>query len=302
MNDSHVTAVSVNKVLSSQAYILFYTKLKPGVQSEAGLPEVFPSGVLPRKPEIKTALQPTAAVTVEHETRKGSISPRHKLGEYGRLKKRAPWVLFFPLRYLFNNFSVLEAITPSLCRFKGPLQKFEKWRSLYNGLRNIREGPTYSNETRNQRENTAKLLNEDEKINGEKFNDPEIKSEPDRRVVNKDSFPVNWKDGGFSSSKTVAQESSFATVLLEQSRRSRIIGSEGIWEGTNVDVASRISKLATIQKRTEQGIRKRNAPSEWDQLLDTGKQKKFKASNPVSDENKNFFQALVNRKFKQSSF
>jgi hypothetical protein len=160
----------------------------------------------------------------------------------------------------------------------------------------------YSNETANQRENALKVLPEDKKINGEKFNDPDNSSEPNSRIVNKDSFPVNWKDGGFPSSKIVTQESNFATVLLEQSRRSRIIGSEGMWEGTNVDVASKISKLATIQKRTEQGIRKRNAPSEWDQLLDTGKQKKLKSSKPVSDENTNFFQALANRKFKQSSF
>jgi hypothetical protein len=102
MNDSHVTAVSVNKVLSSQAYILFYTKVKPvGVQSEGSLAEIFPSGVLPQNPEIKT---PTAALTVEqdtvevHSSGKENISPRNKLDEYGRLKKRAPWVLFFPLR------------------------------------------------------------------------------------------------------------------------------------------------------------------------------------------------------------
>lgn len=95
MNDSHVAAVSINKVLSCEAYVLFYVrKIDPEQESiKTPLSPENSGGSVQDPPgdkrESKSAEVPT---NVFLEKDKGNI--------HGRLKKRPKWILYAPLRYV----------------------------------------------------------------------------------------------------------------------------------------------------------------------------------------------------------
>ncbi len=73
------------------------------------------------------------------------------------------------------------------------------------------------------------------------------------------------------------QSSDTFRELLNQSRRGREIGGEGLWEGiSTLKDDLELKKLITAQRREEQRVLHSKRLSEWNQLLDQGKLKKVK--------------------------
>lgn len=89
-----------------------------------------------------------------------------------------------------------------------------------------------------------------------------------------------------------------AAQLLNQSRRSKTIGTEGVWDDDDIEIKQRLASIATHQKRSDQLIRKRNSLSEWDQMLDAGKKKKLKTTKIELNPSINFFQQFTDQNFR----
>jgi hypothetical protein len=87
-------------------------------------------------------------------------------------------------------------------------------------------------------------------------------------------------------------------VILEQSRRGRDVGGEGMWSSVSEGLAQEALATGKAQKREEQKERNARKLDEWNNLLDKGRTKKVKvkldedAVDPTPKENP--FQAAQN--------
>jgi hypothetical protein len=99
MNDSHISVTSVQKVLNCEAYMLFYLRNQNEVVID---PLPHPKPVLPKQCDTKL---PAELNTKSPESSSSKLIAKIEGNEYGRLKKRAPWVFYSPFRYLLNMYS-----------------------------------------------------------------------------------------------------------------------------------------------------------------------------------------------------
>lgn len=86
-----------------------------------------------------------------------------------------------------------------------------------------------------------------------------------------------------SSSNNVSAKGSggvdVLNALLEQSRRGRNIGGEGVWESVSANDKDKINQLAVQQRRKDQDDKRKTKLSDWDMLLDQGRVKKVKTKH-----------------------
>lgn len=88
--------------------------------------------------------------------------------------------------------------------------------------------------------------------------------------------------------------------ILELSRRSRTLGSEGVWDIVSDKAKQKVDEISKQQRREDQQNRRQYRLSEWDQSLDAGHVRKVKAPKmPLQDntgDNNPFQQVTEHRK------
>lgn len=112
------------------------------------------------------------------------------------------------------------------------------------------------------------------------------------------------RDDNDGPSATVHQKSSVKTAtmddILELSRRSRTLGSEGVWDIVSDKAKQKVDEISKQQRREDQQNRRQYRLSEWDQSLDAGHVRKVKAPKmPLQDntgDNNPFQQVTEHRK------
>jgi hypothetical protein len=107
------------------------------------------------------------------------------------------------------------------------------------------------------------------------------------------------KQNPFSApASSVSTNGDISKLLLDQSRRAKVLGSEGVWDTVSTNVKNQIDDIATQQKRNDQLISRKNQVSQWDRMLDSGKNKKLKNKSKYDEypynTGKNKFQEFVN--------
>jgi hypothetical protein len=183
-------------------------------------------------------------------------------------------------------------------RFSGPLKKFRRWKSkrvltdLYILGRILKLKALHDNSGRSQdkeddEDPSSKASTSDEEIESDSDSDSDEMSTSsgsndgkDAAVSTSASSAPSQKTGG----PTNATGGDVLSALLEQSRRGRNIGGEGVWDSVSTNEKEKISQLAVQQRRKDQDEKRKTRLSDWDMQLDQGRVKKVKTKHETDEE------------------
>lgn len=280
MNDSTVSVVSINKVLQAQAYVIFYTK----VPTEAQMAESKP------KEEVKKAVvEPVKPVKPVVESSSESSSSEEEEDKENDEEEEMD---------LYNSDDDMQ-IVPMYgpMRFKGAIHRFQQWKipkilvPIYTLGKIMKERNAKRGREEDEKETVEVkeeiVVDEVDSEDSESASDSESDSESQHSEVSHDEgsaldeipekkatpvpvpvpVPTGLIHGGGRD---------VVAALLEQSRRGRNVGGEGIWETVSSEDQGKIHQIAVQQRRKDQDVRKQQRVSDWDMLLDQGKTKKVK--------------------------
>ena len=98
-------------------------------------------------------------------------------------------------------------------------------------------------------------------------------------------------------------DSSAMRFILNQSKRTREINTEGQWEDVDEETIRKARKIDFTIRKMEAQAKQRNLPSEWDQMLDQGRIKKIKNKKDerTSFDGRNLFQEKLDAKLSSKS-
>jgi hypothetical protein len=214
-----------------------------------------------------------------------------------------------------------------LCyRFKGYERNLERWRCTHNKRRNIRKNASDNKELLPAEMKNSKLsVDSVDTVSSSSSSvifpsaasseahtvrNPslalESQTSPKEREHDSSSnvkmVDMKQKENppSSTSSSSSASTGDISKLLLDQSRRAKVPGSEGVWDTVSTDMKDQINDIATQQKRNDQLISRKNQVSQWDRMLDSGKNKKIKNKSKYDkypyNNGKNKFQEFVNYK------
>jgi ubiquitin C-terminal hydrolase len=237
MNDSSVHVTSVNKVLSQQAYILFYGESEvesTDTKAQVATATAVLSSVLKDvAPTIKTSLT-TAKTDMDRPFVSAEMDTSDEETEadempFCRLPQMISWNLK-PFKFLGNV-----------------NKKFGRWKC--GKLECIRRPVT-----------------------------PLIDSSP---PDGSDAMEVNHVECGTGTEiddKDVGTKD-IVSVMMHEAQRSRLGGSEGIWDHIDEDTLAELKKQTIAQRRDEKQILATRKMRDWDSRLDAGRVKKIKLND-----------------------
>eukprot|EP00981_Chlorochromonas_danica_P006660 scaffold1447_cov165-Ochromonas_danica.AAC.6 len=320
MNDSNVRVVSVQSVLQAQAYILFYTKASAAKTNTANVPtatttSITSSATVTKKTEnglvisttttkVKSSSSSSTVMSVSNNgvtAQQAVVVEKEKEDEAIVEDEGEDEGEIFPFHM------------PAPYRFQSVLKKFARCRKDLPPLRSIATTAT-KQEQLAANENEQQVGSEEEDDDDDDSEESESRDEEEKVEIAAPK-PVAAAAASVASApasvvKTTAPVDKVAH-LLAMSRRGRLLGGEGMWEHlqTAPELQQQVEQIGLHQRRQEQKEKRSRAVSDWDSLLDQGRQKKVKVKkeeDPQAHLKGNPFQRagedLQKRKEKQNMF
>ncbi len=295
MNDSSVSLVSIKRVLQSQGYLLFYTRVVSPNQvalnpkngdNDLGI-LTYPTQLVEKQimeiSKSPTLIQSTSdSLGLTNKVRSASIERNGLSGEETEIQEKVN------IQDDIDDFVRVHRLKLPL-RFTGPLYKFRRWRirkvitdvHILGRILKLKAMHSKGGSA------TESLSIEDpyESSSRESFanNIPQL-SAYDAVGTDGKVIAVNDKNTKpFQSAGNSSGGSEVLISLLEQSRRGRNIGGEGVWDSVSYQEKEKINHLAVQQRRKDQEEKKKNRLSDWDMVLDQGRTKKIKTKHEVEE-------------------
>ena len=295
MNDSSVSLVSIKRVLQSQGYLLFYTRVVSPNQvalnpkngdNDLGI-LTYPTQLVEKQimeiSKSPTLIQSTSdSLGLTNKVRSASIERNGLSGEETEIQEKVN------IQDDIDDFVRVHRLKLPL-RFTGPLYKFRRWR-----IRKVITDVHILGRILKLKAMHSKGGSATESLSIEDPYESSSRESSANNIPQLSAYDAVGTDGKviavndkntkpFQSAGNSSGGSEVLISLLEQSRRGRNIGGEGVWDSVSYQEKEKINHLAVQQRRKDQEEKKKNRLSDWDMVLDQGRTKKIKTKHEVEE-------------------